>query len=264
MLRLFRELGVRTQDVRHVVRRELRGLRPGVRRRARTGGLLPTPRSARRGPRTCACSPRSALPPARPAGVRGPVGRPPDDPQFIDEGGYSAYFCDHFLLPLTGAIWSSSPAGMRGVPGPLPVPLLRKPRHADRQALADLAHRLRRQPDLRAADRRPARRRRAAPATPVEPVRRRPDGVEVPTATATRVRPGGDRHPPRPGACACWTTPTDDERRAAGRLPLLTQRHRAAHRRARCCPAPPAPAPPGTTCSTPARRASRRRTSPTT
>ena len=51
--------------------------------------------------------------------------------EFLRQGGYSRYFADHFMLPLTGAVWSSSPAHDARVPGPLPDPLLREPRHAD-------------------------------------------------------------------------------------------------------------------------------------
>jgi predicted NAD/FAD-binding protein len=36
--------------------------------------------------------------------------------QFLAEGGYSRYFTDHFMLPLTGAVWSSSPSTVRAYP----------------------------------------------------------------------------------------------------------------------------------------------------
>ena len=35
---------------------------------------------------------------------------------FLRDGGYSRYFADHFMLPLTGAVWSSSPATIRDFP----------------------------------------------------------------------------------------------------------------------------------------------------
>src|SRR5438309_10950227 len=35
---------------------------------------------------------------------------------FLDEGRYSRYFHDHFLLPLTGAIWSCGPGQIRDFP----------------------------------------------------------------------------------------------------------------------------------------------------
>jgi predicted NAD/FAD-binding protein len=35
---------------------------------------------------------------------------------FLRQGGYSPYFADHFMLPLTGAVWSSSPATIRDFP----------------------------------------------------------------------------------------------------------------------------------------------------
>jgi uncharacterized protein len=35
---------------------------------------------------------------------------------FLRQGGYSPYFTDHFMLPLTGAVWSSSPSTIRDFP----------------------------------------------------------------------------------------------------------------------------------------------------
>ena len=35
---------------------------------------------------------------------------------FLRQGGYSPYFADHFMLPLTGAVWSSSPSTIRDFP----------------------------------------------------------------------------------------------------------------------------------------------------
>jgi predicted NAD/FAD-binding protein len=35
---------------------------------------------------------------------------------FLRKGGYSPYFADHFMLPLTGAVWSSSPSTIRDFP----------------------------------------------------------------------------------------------------------------------------------------------------
>lgn len=46
--------------------------------------------------------------------------RPADDTvtlgDFISAGRYSRYFSDHFLLPLSGAVWSSSPSQIRSFP----------------------------------------------------------------------------------------------------------------------------------------------------
>ena len=58
LLRLFAELGVRTQESRHELLGPLRGLRPRVRRRARAAAACcrGPPRSAGRD--TCGCSPR--------------------------------------------------------------------------------------------------------------------------------------------------------------------------------------------------------------
>jgi predicted NAD/FAD-binding protein len=35
---------------------------------------------------------------------------------FLADGGYSRYFTEHFMLPLTGAVWSSSPSTVRSYP----------------------------------------------------------------------------------------------------------------------------------------------------
>ena len=35
---------------------------------------------------------------------------------FLEQGGYSDYFHDHFILPLTGAIWSCAPGQIRSFP----------------------------------------------------------------------------------------------------------------------------------------------------
>ncbi len=36
--------------------------------------------------------------------------------EFLRQGRYSRYFTDHFMLPLTGAVWSSSPSTIRDFP----------------------------------------------------------------------------------------------------------------------------------------------------
>ncbi|MGZ4482123.1 MAG: NAD(P)/FAD-dependent oxidoreductase [Gaiellales bacterium] len=45
-----------------------------------------------------------------------PAAEPLTMGQMLDQGRYSEYFRDHFVLPLTGAIWSCSPTQMRAFP----------------------------------------------------------------------------------------------------------------------------------------------------
>jgi uncharacterized protein len=116
MLRLFSELGVATQDsdMSFSVRCEGCGLEyAGARGLA---GVVPTPGALAR-PRYLRMlaevrrfhrHARSVLldPTADRLTLEG----------FLHQGGYSHYFRDHFLLPLTGAIWSSPPTAMRDFP----------------------------------------------------------------------------------------------------------------------------------------------------
>jgi uncharacterized protein len=116
MLRLFRELGVRTQDsdMSFGVRCEGCGLEyAGARGLA---GVLPTPRTLGRGRYLRMLAEVRRFHRHARRVLEEPTADELTIQQFIEQGNYSAYFCDHFLLPLTGAIWSSSPAGMREFP----------------------------------------------------------------------------------------------------------------------------------------------------
>ena len=116
MLRLFRELGVRTQesDMSFGVSCEGCGLEyAGARGLA---GVLPTPRALGRGRYLRMLAEIRRFHRHARRVLVDPSADPLTIQQFIEQGDYSAYFCDHFLLPLTGAIWSSSPAGMREFP----------------------------------------------------------------------------------------------------------------------------------------------------
>ena len=116
LLRLFADLGVRTQDsdMSFSVRCEGCGLEyagargmQGVMPRA---SVLGRPRYLR-----MLAEVRRFHRHAR-AVLRDPAADRLTLEQFLADGGYSAYFTDHFMLPLTGAVWSSSPATVRAYP----------------------------------------------------------------------------------------------------------------------------------------------------
>ena len=157
----------------------------------------------------------------------------------------------HFVLPLTGAIWSSHPPDAR-VPGPLPVPLPREPRHAD------VAHARAGGPWSAAAALRGGHRPRLHAVRAGDPGARgrRRDGRR----RCPRRADGGERgstrvviatHPDQ--ALACWPTRRGDELRLLARS-ATRQRDGAAHRRLDPPPRRRARAPPGTICSTHAPR----------
>ena len=110
LLRLFSELGVETQpsDMSFSVRCEGCGLEYAGARGL--GGVLAERPGCPAALRADAAR-GQALPPRRPPRPRRPEGRPADARPFLREGGYSDYFAQHFLLPLTGAIWSCAPPG---------------------------------------------------------------------------------------------------------------------------------------------------------
>jgi uncharacterized protein len=116
LLRLFADLGIGTQesDMSFGVRCEGCGLeyagargmhgvvpRPGVLGRPRYLRMLTEVKRFHRQARTV-------------------LGDPAADSLTLDgflrQGGYSPYFADHFMLPLTGAVWSSSPSTIRDFP----------------------------------------------------------------------------------------------------------------------------------------------------
>jgi predicted NAD/FAD-binding protein len=116
LLRLFAELGIATQesDMSFGVRCEGCGLeyagargmqgvfpRPGVLGRPRYLRMLAEVRRFHRHARAVLADPA--------AGDLTLDG-------FLHQGGYSPYFADHFMLPLTGAVWSSSPSTIRDFP----------------------------------------------------------------------------------------------------------------------------------------------------
>ena len=116
LLRLFADLGVRTQDsdmsfsvrclgcgLEYAGARGLHGVmpRPSVIGRPRYLRMLAEVKRFHRHAR---------------AVLRDPSAERLTLDDFLAQGGYSTYFVDHFMLPLTGAVWSSSPATVRAYP----------------------------------------------------------------------------------------------------------------------------------------------------
>ena len=252
LLRLFADLGVRTQesDMSFSVRCEGCGLEyagargmQGVMPRA---SVLGRPRYLR-----MLAEVKRFHRHAR-AVLRDPAADRLTLEQFLADGGYSAYFTDHFMLPLTGAVWSSSPTTVRAYParylirffanhGMLTVtnsPQWKTVVGGSRVYVEAVANRL-----DRVLVSSPGRAHRA---------NRRRRGRERRPA----LRPGRDRLPPRPGPRHARRP---ERRRAppAGRLDVLAEPHRAPHRRLAAPARRRTPGRRGTTSSTRARRASR-------
>ena len=126
-------------------------------------------------------------------------------------------------------------ADMRDYPRPGLHPLLREPRPVAAHRPAAMAHRDRRQPGLcRSAWRRPlAGRIRARAARCARCAGMARDGVLVEERGRPHraLRPCRDRGACRRGAGACWPTPSAEERRVLGRIPLCAQPRRPAFRR---------------------------------
>jgi uncharacterized protein len=116
LLRLFAELGIATQDsdmsfgvrcegcgLEYAGARGMHGVvpRPGVLGRPRYLRMLTEVKRFHRQARTVLSDPAAD-------------GLTLDG--FLRQGGYSPYFADHFMLPLTGAVWSSSPSTIRDFP----------------------------------------------------------------------------------------------------------------------------------------------------
>jgi uncharacterized protein len=116
LLRLFADLGIATQDsdmsfgvrcegcgLEYAGARGMHGVvpRPGVLGRPRYLRMLTEVKRFHRQARTVLSDPAAD-------------GLTLDG--FLRQGGYSPYFADHFMLPLTGAVWSSSPSTIRDFP----------------------------------------------------------------------------------------------------------------------------------------------------
>ena len=168
--------------------------------------------------------------------------------RFVVEGRYSDYFRDHFLLPLTGAIWSSSTTEMLDFParylfqffsnhGMLSV----KGSPTWKTVCGGSRVYVKRVTDLLGDQVRSS--------TPVTSLRREPDRV------LRQRRERFDRgvvatHPDQ--ALALLADPTADEREMLGAFGY-SRNETVLHTDASILPrARAAPGPPGTTCSTPA------------
>jgi uncharacterized protein len=116
LLRLFADLGIATQDsdmsfgvrcegcgLEYAGARGMHGVvpRPGVLGRPRYLRMLTEVKRFHRQARTVLSDPAAD-------------GLTLDG--FLRQGEYSPYFADHFMLPLTGAVWSSSPSTIRDFP----------------------------------------------------------------------------------------------------------------------------------------------------
>ena len=249
LIRLFDELGVATQesDMSFGVRCDDCGLEYAGARGVR--GMLATPSSLTKPSYLRMLTEVQQVPPARPPRAARSRRRP------------------HVARRLPRRRWIlrllprslRAPADRRDlvvlthpdvrVPGPLPDPLLRKPRHADRAPCAALADRDRRQPRLCAGDPRAAGCRRAGRDSggvrAADGGRRRRRRRQRPRAAIQRR---GDRHACRPGVAAA-------RRSVGGGAGGAARFHYSAnetvlHTTARSCPDRRARAHPGTTCST--------------
>lgn len=98
--------------------------------------------------------------------------------EFLDEGGYGREFVDHYLVPMSAAVWSTDPAGMRRFPARFLA------RFFDNHGFLTLGER----PTWRTVRDGSARyvealtrplAGRIRSATPVRAIRRRADGVDV-------------------------------------------------------------------------------------
>ena len=117
LLRLFAELGIGTQDsdMSFGVRCEGCGLEYAGARGMH--GRRAHGRACSDAPATCACWSRSSVFTATPGrSCADPAADASRSTEFLRQGSYSRYFTDHFMLPLTGAVWSSSPATIRDFP----------------------------------------------------------------------------------------------------------------------------------------------------
>ena len=252
LLRLFADLGVRTQDsdmsfsvrcegcgLEYAGARGMQGVMPraSVLGRPRYLRMLGEVRRFHRHAR---------------AVLRNPAADRLTLDQFLADGGYSDYFTDHFMLPLTGAVWSSSPTTARAYParylirffanhGMLTVtnsPQWKTVVGGSRVYVEAVADRL----------------DRVLVSTPVERVERTRDGVVV-NGERRHDRVVIAAHPDQ--ALAMLADASERRAARAGRVGRTPRTTRCCTPTAPCSRTPTAPGPRGTICSTHAPRASR-------
>ena len=235
---LLAELGVRDPAERHVARLGLPGVRRRVQLARRRAAASRTPRAVGRARPTGGCSPTSCGSTAMPRerlDAPGRRGRPSATSSTTAATG--AAFRDHFLVPITSAVWSTAPDRI------LDFPVDYLLRFLDNHGLigcrrgAPVADDPGRLDALRGPDRRGAAGRDAsAPATRSRPWRATPTDVTVRTADGA-----GERFD-----AVVMATHADDalrpaprcrraRARRARRLRVLDEPGRAPHRRAASC-----------------------------
>ena len=183
LLRLFRELGVATQESEMSM--SVRDDATGLEYAGALGAARPLPDRPQPGPAGVPADARRdpALPPPRAsaAGPSGPTEATPDDAtlrEFLADGAVLAVLpaALHGVARRRGVV--VRPGGGAGLPGALPLRVPRPPRHARRLRVAAVAHRHRRLARVRRAGRgRPSHEVRTG--TKVTSVLETADGVEV-------------------------------------------------------------------------------------
>ena len=263
LLRLFAELGVRTQpsEMSMSVRDEATGLEYAGALGLR--GLFPTGRNLRRPGFLRMLTEIPRFHRRARALLEQPAGAAGDQTlrDFLADGGFSAYFCRHFMEPLVAAVWSCDPEvaldyparylfeflahhGMLSVTG---SPQWRTVIGGSREYVARVAAGL---DEVRLG-------------TKVTSVRETADAVEVTDGNGVTTSYDAvvvATHPDQ--ALAMLAGPDAGAARGARRDPVLRQPRPAAHRHLRCCRAPRRRRRRGTSCARAATGA--RSPSPTT
>ena len=184
-------------------------------------GLFPTGRNLRRPASSGCCTEVPRFHRRARALLDQPAGTSRDQTlrDFLDQGGFTAYFCRHFMEPLVAAVWSCDPEVALDYPARYLFEFLAHHGMLSRHRLAAVADRRRRVPRVRRAGRGRSRRgegRHQGHLGPGDGRRGRGDRRE---RRHHGVRRGGHRHPPRPGARDAGQEPTSAQREALAAIP---------------------------------------------